>query len=536
MLNRNRPAKAHDFGAQPSPEVPRSRYLLEQRVRQTQNAAYLVPFFLEPVVPGDHFKGTSHIVARLATPIVPVLDNCELETFFFYYPNREAWIHWEDFVAGGNYVTPKIVSPTGGFAALSIYDYMGIPTVGQITAGQTISVNAFPFRMYNEVYDKWFRDQNLVTAPTINKGDGPDTYTDYALLRRAKRPDYFTTQLPWPQKGTAVSIPLGTTAPVVGNASQPIPNFINTAETSGVHAMFFTNADANMTWAGALPTAGGTAKWATESQVAGATGLIADLSTATAATVNTWRTAIAMQQFLEKQARGGSRYNEIIWEQFKVRVEDFRVRRPEYVGGGKMMITTQPVPQTSATDTETPQGNLAGYSQGSGSHYMRYAAKEHGYIMGLVQVRCWLSYQQGLRRHWSYNTMFDYPWPVFTHLGEQATLQQEIFCTGTDATDIGTFGYMPRYDELRHIPNVINGLFRSTTANNIDIWHYGEEFGSAPALNSTFILDQSDTVLARSMAIGEEAAGQQILLDVLHEIDATRPIPTYAVPGLLPRF
>lgn len=533
MLNRNRPAKAHDFGAQPSPEVPRSRYLLEQRVRQTQNAAYLVPFFCEPVVPGDHFKGTSHIVARLATPIVPVLDNCELETFFFYYPNREAWTHWEEFVAGGNYVTPKIVSPAGGFTALSIYDYLGLPAVGQITAGETISIVAFPLRMYNEVYDKWFRDQNLVSAPILNKGDGPDTSTDYALLRRAKRPDYFTMNLPWPQKGTAVSIPLGTTAPVIADEAQPTPVFGNALGTAGLHSPFFTNASSAMTWSGAVPTAGGTARYPSGLLQSG---LLTDLSSATAATVNTWRTAIAMQQFLEKQARGGSRYNEIIWEQFKVRVEDFRVRRPEYIGGGKMMITTQPVAQTSSTDAETPQGNLAGYTQGSGSHHFRYAAKEHGYIMGLVQVRCWQSYQQGLRRHWSASTMFDYPWPVFTNLGEQPTYLQELFCTGTDASDATIFGYMPRYDELRHIPNQINGLFRSTTANNIDIWHYGEEFGSAPGLNATFILDQSDAVLARSMAVGEEAAGQQVLLDVLHQVDATRPIPTYAVPGLLPRF
>lgn len=533
MLNRNKPAKAHDFGMQPSPEVPRSQYLLNQRVLKTINGAYLYPILCEPVYPGDHFNGTTEIVARMATPIVPVMDNCELETFFFYEPWRILWTNFEAFYTGGNYVLPKINSPAGGFAALSIYDHLGLPCVGQITAGQSITITAGPLRMYNDVYDKWFRDQNLVTAPTLNRGDGPDASTDYALLRRAKRPDYFTMQLPWPQKGTAVSVPLGTTAPVIANEAQPFPIWENAATTSGAHSLFFTNASTAPTWSGTPPTAGGTARW---SPGATSTGLLTDLSAATAATVNTWRTAIAMQQFLEKDARGGTRYNETVWEHFRVRVEDYRVDRPEYIGGGRMMITTQPVAQTSSTDAETPQGNLAGYSQGQGTHRWRYAVKEPGYLLGLAQVRVWNSYQQGLRRHWRQSTRFDMPWTTFVNLGEQPTYLSEIYCTGTDVNDDTVFGYMPRYDDLRHIPNQVDGLFRSTTANNIDIWHYAQEFGSAPGLNSTFILDQSDAVLARSMAVGEGAAGQQILLDILHSITATRAIPTYAIPGLLPRF
>lgn len=534
MLNRNKPAKAHDFGMQPSPDVPRSTYLLQQRVHKTINAAYLVPFFCEPVYPGDHFKGNTEVVARMATPIVPVMDNCELETFFFYEPWRILWSNFEKFYTGENFVLPKINSPAGGFAALSIYDHLGIPVVGQIAGGESITITAGALRMYNDVYDKWFRDQNLVTAPALNRGDGPDASTDYALLRRCKRPDYFTQNLPWPQKGTAVSLPLGTTAPVIANEAQPYPTWNNALGTAGDHRLFFTNGVAGITWDGAAPGGGGVARWSNTSALS--VGLIADLSAATSATVNAWRQAIAMQQMLEKDARGGTRFNETIWEHFKVNIEDYRVQRPEYIGGGRMMISTQPVPQTSSTDAETPQGNLAGYSQGQGTHYWRYAVKEPGYILGLVQVRCWQSYQQGLRKHWRQSTRYDMPWSTFANLGEQATLLSELYCTGADANDNTVFGYMPRYDELRHIPNQIDGLFRSTTANNIDIWHYGQEFGSAPGLNATFILDQSDAVLARSMAVGEGAAGQQILLDVLHSVTATRALPTYAIPGLLPRF
>jgi hypothetical protein len=429
-----------------------------------------------------------------------------------------------------SYVVPQQVSPAGGYAVGSLQDYMGLPTVGQVGAGNTVSHCAFFTRAYNLIWNDWFRDENLQNSAVVDLGDGPDSSpsTNYTLLRRGKRHDYFTSALPWPQKGSSVSLPLGTTAPIrgIGVETSAVPISRTFKDSSGtITSNSFIQGTNNI-----YMSASGSGSSAVPS-------LYADLSQATAATINQLRQSFQIQKLLERDARGGTRYTEIIRAHFGVISPDARLQRPEYLGGGSSPVNVNPIAQTSGTGasgTTAPLGNLAAMGTAlAHGHGFTQSFTEHGVIIGLVSVRADLTYQQGLRKMWNRSTRYDFYFPAFAMLGEQTVLNREIYCDGS-ANDANVFGYQERWAEYRYNPSQISGLFKSTSAGTIDPWHLAQKFTALPTLNSTFIQDTPP--VSRIVAVGAAANGQQFLLDTFFDIKAARPLPMYSVPGLIDHF
>jgi len=533
--NRN---SQHSFAKVPSANVPRSVFDRSFAIKDTFDFDYIVPIMVDEVLPGDTVNLNVKSFARLATQTVPVLDNMYIDYFFFFVPSRLLWSNWEKFNGAQDnpgdstdYTVPTITVNTGtGFAVGSIYDKLGLPT-----EVDDITINALPLRAYNLIYNEWFRDQNLIDSVTINTDDGPDAVTDYALLKRGKRHDYFTSCLPWPQKGDAVELPLGTSAPI---QRDPVSGAIDFAEvryssTGNLAASINIGTDAN----GRLEdTASGN-----DLMLDPSGSLIADLTNATAATINLLRQAVMVQSLLELDARGGTRYVEIIKAHFNVVSPDFRLQRPEFLSGGSTRINQHPIPQTSETGT-TAQANLAAFSTASADGRIGFSKSftEHGYILGLVQARADLTYQQGIEKMWSRSTRYDFFWPKLQELGEQAVLNKEIYAQGstvdTDADgtpdDDEVFGYQERYAEYRYKPSQIKGQFRSTYTSSLDVWHMAEEFSSLPALNQTFI--ESNTPIERALAVA--GSYPHLLYDAWFQYKHARPMLTYGVPATLGRF
>ncbi|AXH73627.1 MAG: major capsid protein [Microviridae sp.] len=513
------------FSHVPSADIPRSSFDRSFQHKTTFDAGFLVPIFVDEALPGDTFNVDMTGFARLATPLHPIMDNLHLDTFFFAVPIRLLWSNWEKFNGAQDnpddttdFIMPTCVSPAGGYLANTVQDYMGLPTG---IAGVTHRADFL--RAYNLIWNEWFRDENLQDSVPVLKTDGPDPVANYTLLRRGKRHDYFTSSLPWPQKGPSVPLPLTGDAPVRGIG-------VNTAAVPGASANVKESSGASVPYAAPYSTG---AVLFMESGAGGLPTPFADLGAVTAATINELRQAFQIQKLYERDARGGTRYTEIVRSHFGVVSPDARLQRPEYLGGGSSPVNVSPIAQNSGTGayTPTPQGNLAAMGTSTlRRHGFSKSFTEHCVIIGMVCARADLSYQQGLERMWSRSTRWDFYWPALSHIGEQTVLNKEIFAQGT-APDNDVFGYQERWAEYRYKPSKITGEFRSTFAQSLDTWHLAQDYAALPLLNAGFI--EENPPVDRVIAVDTEP---HFLFDSLFRMKCARPMPVYSVPGLIDHF
>lgn len=542
----------HSFAQIPSVHNSRSSFDRSHGIKDAFDFDYLNPIFVDEVIPGDTFNLTMTSFARLATQVVPVMDNMYIDYFFFFVPNRLVYSNWEKLNGAQDNPGDSIsyILPTMPFTANqpdvgTIFDKFGLPT--DVVAGYTLP-NTLPLRCYNRIWNDWFRDENFQNSVLNNIDNGPDAPADYTLLKRGKRHDYFTSCLPFLQKGTALSIPLGTSAPVTGSA--PVSG-IGVFSTTGTwtDASAWRGNVAAQDWTGSGTNTGTSTTWSSNvglkttgtgasrrpDTTALATGyLTADLTTATAATINQLREAFMLQSLLELDARGGTRYTEILRAHFGVVSPDQRLQRSEYLGGGTNNINVQSVAQTAITAGSNPLGQLAAYATASSTSRdgigFTKSFVEHGYIIGLACARADITYQQGLNKMWSRSTRYDFFWPKLQQLGEQSVLNKEIYLDGS-ANDALVFGYQERYAEYRYKPSEIHGVLRSQYATPLDQWHLAEEFSSLPALNAAFIVQS--TPIERAIAVDTEP---DIIIDIFYKLKCARPMMTYSVPAALGKF
>lgn len=534
----------HLFSQVPTAQIPRSKFNRSHGLKTTFDSGYLVPIFVDEVLPGDTFSMDCTLFARVATLISPIMDNMYMDTFWFFVPERLVFDHFQAMCGeqdnptdSTDYLFPTIKSPTGtGFEVGSIADYFGLPT-----GIPNLEVRAEPFRCYNLIYNSWFRDENLQESLPFTKADS-DQYSNYKLVRRGKRHDYFTSSLPWPQKGPGVELPFGGTAAlnVASDASINMPaGYLESSSTSAaVNKGFFptnlslgsrsgygfSNYETNTIYGfGGNPQ---------DFPINSIKGVNVDLTSATSITINQFREAFQIQRWYERAARGGTRYTEIIRSFFGVVSPDARLQRPEYLGGSSNRIDVNVIPQTSGTTDVSPQANLSAFAVGTNGRGNGFSKSftEHGWIIGLVNVRADLTYQQGINRMWTRSTKFDMYWPTFAFLGEQAVLNKEIYAQGNEEDD-KVFGYQERYAEYRYAPSQITGKFRSTYAQSLDSWHLAQKFDNLPKLNPEFIVDNPP--IDRVVAVPSEP---QFLLDAWFNLNCVRPMPVYGVPGLMDHF
>jgi len=510
------------FAQVPRAEIPRAKFKRDSNLHTTLDAGNLVPIFVDEVLPGDTFIMREHMFGRLATPLKPLMDNMYLDTFYFFVPSRLVWDNFQKFHGeqknpgdSTDFTIPTIT--LNNASNQSVYDYLGLPTL----VASDIEINALPLRAMNLIWNEWFRDQNLQDSLTVETDNGPDTQAQYTLLKRGKRHDYFTSCLPFPQKGADVLLPLGSSAPIVTNG---LPIDWRIGAGSSLDRYLVSNTGSAITYGGAATANGQALRFGTE------TGIEADLSQATAATINAIREAFQIQKLFERDARGGSRYTEIIRSHFGVTSPDSRLQRPEYLGGSSQRVGVTPVANTTGT-VDAPQGELSGVGTvGLDGRGFTSSFTEHGYILGFVCLRADLNYQQGLNKMWSRQTRFDFYYPALAHLGEQAVLNKEIYAQGT-AADEQVFGYQERFAEYKYKPNLITGKFRSNDPQSLDIWHLAQDFSALPTLSEDFIVENPP--IDRVIAVPTEP---HLILDCYFDLDCVRPMPMYSVPGLVDHF
>lgn len=573
--------RGHRFSDAPAMYMKRTKFDRSHVYKTTFDSGKLIPVFVDEVLPGDTTRMSVNYFARLATPIKPIMDNIYLDWFFFFVPNRLVWEHWQNFCFEQedpddqtDYVIPTVAATGNSENAYigSLWDYFGLPVN---TSGNLSGISALPFRGVYLIYNEWFRDENLQKSVKIQKGDtnevlnstraaeqpswvfssGTDIVPGLACPPRGKRHDYFTSALPWTQKGPGVSIGLAGTASIVdptpgtgyllhstANQLAAVSAYGGSASSSGGHrvargdgSISFGRSGSN-DYSSVGGFAGNLSDSITMSAQAASTYLgndsYVDLDTSSIFTINSLRTAFQMQKFYERLARGGSRYTEVLRSFFGVVSPDARLQRPEFLGSFTKMVNVNPIAQTSATNDTSPQGNLSAYGVTAAKfHGFTKSFVEHGYIFGFVCARADLTYQQGINKMWLRSTVYDFYWPTFAHLGEQAIELREIYAQGSEA-DTTVFGYQERYAEYRYKPSQITGKFRSSvTGGNLDVWHLSQFFNNAPTLNEEFIVENPP--IERIIAVPSEP---EFLLDIGFRYTTVRPMPMFGTPGLVDHF